>query len=156
MALIVLPGTTRVLCGKFMSLLVRNPGTSVFSSLPTEMRIDEFSYTPKVNSGKYGDSLSSGYMKNTSGLFEADGRMNVLLTSDGSLASVGGGSVGVGMAQDDILDFQFFTTAATRTAVTPQCQGQLHVNSVGKAFKTADGKVAVPVDFTFEGQWTEA
>ena len=154
MALTILPGTTRVLVGKFMSLLVRNPGNGVFSALPTEMRIDEFSYTPKVNSGKYADSLSSGYMKNTSGLFEADGRMNINLTADGSLASTA--AAGVGLAQDDILDFQFFTTAAMRAAMTPQCQGQLHVNSVGKAFKTADGKVAVPVDFTFEGSWTEA
>ena len=156
MSLTVLPGTTRVLAGKFMSLLVRNPGTGVFTGLPTEMRIDEFSYTPKVNSAKYADSLSSGYMRNTSGLFEADGRMNVLLTADGSVSPTAGGSVGVGMQMDDILDFQFFTTAATRAAVTAQCQGQLHVNSVSKPFKTADQKVAVPIDFSFEGIWTEA
>lgn len=156
MALTILPGTTRVLCGKFMSLLVRNPGTGVMSGLPTEMRVDEFSYTPKVNSAKYADSLSSGYMKNTSGLFEADGRMNILLTADGSVATTGGGSVGVGMQMDDILDFQFFTTLANRAAFTAQCQGQLHVNSKSLPFKTADQKVAVAVDFTFEGSWTEA
>jgi hypothetical protein len=155
MSLTVLPGTTRVLCGKFMSLLVRNPGTNVFTGLPTELRVDEFSYTPKVNSAKYADSLSSGFMKNTSGLFEADGRMNVLLTADGSVNPASGGSTGLGMQIDDILDFQLFTTSANRATVTAQCYGQLHVNSKSLPFKTADNKIAVAVDFTFEGQWTE-
>lgn len=152
----ILPGTTRLLCGKQMSLLYRNPGTGVFSGFSQEYRVDEFSYTPKVNSAKYADSLSSGYMKNTSGVFEADGRFNINLTSEGSVAPGAAVTNGVGVQVDDIIDIAFFTTLAQRLAGTPQLTGQIHINSVGKPFKTVDQKIAIPIDFTFEGIWNEA
>ncbi len=76
-----------------MSLLFRNPGTGVFTGLPNEMRINGFAYAPKVLSGKYADSLSSGYAKSTSGVFEADGSMAVNLTSEGSVAFATGGTI---------------------------------------------------------------
>jgi hypothetical protein len=152
----VIPGTTRLLAGKAMSLLFRNPGTGSFgSALPNEWRIEEFSWTPKVNSSKYADSLSSGYMKNTSGVFEADGSLVVNLTSEGSVANTVSAG-GVGVYPDDIVDIQFFTTLALRLAGTPSLYGQIHINSVSKPFKTVDGKIACRIDFTFEGSWTEA
>lgn len=150
----VVPATTRLLCGKAMSMLYRNPGTGVNSGMANEYRIDEFSWTPKVNSAKYADSISSGYMKNTSGVFEADGSFNINLTAEGSVANTG--AAGVGCQVDDIMDIQFFSTLALRIAVTPTLSGQIHINSVSKPFKTADQKIACRVDFTFEGIWTEA
>lgn len=156
----VLPGTTRLLAGKGMSLLFRNPSTSPSApqqspALSQEWRIDEFSYTPKVNSAKYADSLSSGYMRNTSGVFEADGSLQINLTSDGSVATTVAAG-GVGCQIDDLVDIQFFTTLASRLAQTPQLYGTIHINSVSKPFKTVDSKIACRVDFTFEGLWIEA
>jgi len=154
----ILPGTTRLLCGKQISLLYRNPGTGVFTagSFGQEFRIDEFAYTPKVNSAKYADSLSSGYMKNTSGVFEADGSFNINLTAEGSVNPASGATNGVGVQMDDIIDFALFTTLTLRLANTPQCYGQMHINSISKPFKTADQKIAIKIDFTMEGIWTEA
>lgn len=154
----ILPGTTRLLCGKQISMLYRNPATGVYTSgsFGQEFRIDEFSYTPKVDSAKYADSLSSGYMKNTSGVFEADGEFNINLTSEGSVNPSSSATNGVGVQVDDIIDFALFTTLTQRLAGTPQCYGQLHVNSVSKPFKTVDQKIAVKVSFSMEGQWTEA
>ena len=154
----ILPGTTRLLCGKQISMLYRNPGTNVFTagSFGQEYRIDEFSYTPKVNSAKYADSLSSGYMMNTSGVFEADGEFNINLTSEGSVSPASGATNGVGVQVDDIIDFCLFTTLTQRLANTPQIYGQLHVNSVSKPFKTVDQKIAVKISFTLEGIWHEA
>lgn len=155
--MVILPGTTRLYCGKQMSLLYRNPGTGgSVASMNQEFRIDEFSYTPKVDSQKYADSLSSGYMKNTSGVFEADGSIEILLTSEGSLSNASNATNGVGVQVDDIIDIAFFTTLAQRLALTAQLTGQIHVNSVSKPFKTTDGKVGVRIDFSFEGAWTEA
>ena len=153
----ILPGTTRLLCGKQISMLYRNPGTGVQTagSFGQEFRIDEFSITPKVNSAKYADSLSSGYMKNTSGVFEADGEFNINLTSEGSVSPLAAATNGVGVQMDDIIDFALFTTLALRLANTPQIYGQLHVNSISKPFKTADQKIAIKVSFSCEGIWTE-
>ena len=153
------PGTTRLLCGKAMSLLFQNPSTSPAAprstpALPQEWRIDEFSYTPKVNSAKYADSLSSGYMRNTSGVFEADGSLQINLTSDGSVAA--SGTTGIGAQMDDLVEIQFFTTLANRLAQTPQLYGTIHINSISKPFKTVDQKIACRVDFTMEGLWVEA
>lgn len=150
----IVPGNTRLLPGKQISMLYRNPGTGVNSGLANEYRIDEFQYTPKVNSAKYADSISSGYMKNTSGVFEADGSFQINLTSEGSVANTG--AAGVGCQVDDIMDIQVFTTLALRLAVTPSLSGQIHINSVSKPFKTVDQKIACRVDFSFEGIWTEA
>jgi hypothetical protein len=156
----VIPGTARLLCGKQMSLLFRNPSTSPAApqqspALPNEWRIEEFSFTPKVNSAKYADSLSSGYMRNTSGVFEADGSLVVNLTSEGSIATTVAAG-GVGVAMDDLVDIQFFTTLAMRLAQTPQLSGTIHINSVSKPFKTVDSKIACRIDFTLEGLWIEA
>ncbi len=152
----VVPATTRLLCGKQLSMLYRNPGTGAASTpaCPQEMRIDEFAWTPKVNSAKYADSLSSGYVKSTSGVFEADGSFNINLTAEGSVANTG--AAGVGCQVDDIIDVQVFTTLALRLAQTPSLYAQIHINSVSKPFKTMDQKIACKVDFTMEGIWTEA
>lgn len=154
----ILPGgaSSRLYCGKQMSLLYRNPGTGVYSGFTQEYRINEFSYTPKVNSQKYADSLSSGYMRNTSGVFEADGEMTILLTAEGSLSPASAASNGVGVQVDDIIDIAFFTTLTQRLAGTPQLEGQVHINSKSLPFKTTDGMVGVKLSFSFEGQWFEA
>ena len=158
----ILPGAT-VLAGKGMSLLYRNPSTGVLSGvLPGELHVDEFQYTPEVDSATYSSSLTSGYKKNTSGIYGAAGRFNILLNSDGSLSSAAGTpsvsppTAGLGMGQDDFLDIQLYTTLANRVAGTPQLVGIIHIKNLGKAIKTPDQKIAVPVAFDFEGKWVEA
>ena len=155
----MLPGT-KVLSGKNLSMLFSNPSAGVqpppssgFVGLQAELHIDKFEYSPKVNSAKYASSATSGYMKNTSGVFELDGSFDILINSDGMLTgAAGSGGAGIGMAIDNFIDVNVYTTA---TKTTPQFAGTLHIDSVSKPIETTNNKLKVSVKFSGEGQWVE-
>ncbi|MGD0656284.1 MAG: hypothetical protein ABSA16_18270 [Thermoguttaceae bacterium] len=155
----MLPGT-KVLSGKNLSMLFSNPSAGVqpppssgFAALQAELHIDKFEYSPKVNSAKYASSATSGYMKNTSGVFEVDGSLDILIDAAGSLSgAAGSGGAGIGMQIDDFVDVNVYTT---KTKTTPQFSGTIHIDSISKPIDTTSNKLKVSVKWSGEGQWIE-
>ena len=140
----------------FASITALNSGSETF----TPLNFDTFELTEKVDSSKYASSLTSGYMRNTTGIYEADGSFDVLLAADGVLAA--SGSIGVGI--DHWVDFAVQTktnntTPPTGTTGIPgavQIAGTMHINQIGNPIATADGKIKIKVTFSIEGQWFKA
>ena len=150
----MLPGT-KVLSGKALFAQIRNPGSFVDgaggSGAFDDLHVDKVEYTPKVDETGYASSATSGYMGRTSGIYECEGTIDVLVDIAGSLA--GGAATGIGMAIDDFVDLKVFTT---NNHATPQFAAMIHIQSISKPIATTDNKIKLSVKFATHLKWTEA